>query len=314
MAIEKDNQPTEDTLPETEATVELPGEEGGEAVVAINEDGTTQLNPEVEAESEEDFYSNLAETIDERVLMKLGTELVQMYKSDRESRQDWEDQYVKGLEFLTTNYTAVTKPFQGASTVTHPLLSEAVTQFQAQAFKELLPSEGPVRTQIVGVEDPMRVQQAQRVKDFMNFELMERMEEYVTDFDALLYHLPLAGSAFKKIYYDEVLERAVSKFIPAEDLVIPYYATDIRDCERITHVIRMTENEIKKKQVAGFYRDIELNQPQDNTSDIKKKYNELEGVSKGAESEDTYSVLEMHVDLDIEDEDNVKIPYIVTID
>jgi hypothetical protein len=138
MAIEKDNQPTEDTLPETEATVELPGEEGGEAVVAINEDGTTQLNPEVEAESEEDFYSNLAETIDERVLMKLGTELVQMYKSDRESRQDWEEQYVKGLEFLTTNYTAVTKPFQGASTVTHPLLSEAVTQFQAQAFKELL--------------------------------------------------------------------------------------------------------------------------------------------------------------------------------
>ena len=128
---------------------------------------------------------------------------------------------------------------------------------------------------------------------------MDKMEEYTPEFDQLLFYLPLAGSAFKKIYYDEVLERAVSKFIPAEDLVIPYYATDIRDCERITHIIRMTENEIKKKQVAGFYRDIELNTPQDNTSDIKKKYNELEGVSKGAENEDTYSVLEMHVELDI---------------
>jgi hypothetical protein len=159
-----------------------------------------------------------------------------------------------------------------------------------------------------------RDKQAARVSDFMNYMLMERMDEYTPEFDQLLFYLPLAGSAFKKIYYDEVLERAVSKFIPAEDLVIPYYATDIRDCERITHIIRMTENEIKKKQVAGFYRDIELNTPQDNTSDIKKKYNELEGVSKGAENEDTYSVLEMHVDLDIEDEDNVKIPYIVTID
>ncbi len=239
MAVEKDNQPTDEVV-ETEATVELPGEEGDDATVAINADGTTELNPE--EIPEEDFYSNLAETIDERVLMKLGSELVEMYRSDKTSRQDWEDQYVKGLEFLTTNYTAVTKPFQGASTVTHPLLSEAVTQFQAQAFKELLPSEGPVRTQIIGVEDPLRVQQAQRVKDFMNFELMERMEEYVTDFDALLYHLPLAGSAFKKVYYDGINERAVAKFIRAEDLIVPYFANDLLESERITHVLNLTEN------------------------------------------------------------------------
>ena len=322
MAIEKDNQPTEDTLPETEATVELPGEEGGEAVVAINEDGTTQLNPEVEAESEEDFYSNLAETIDERVLMKLGTELVQMYKSDRESRQDWEDQYVKGLEFLTTNYTAVTKPFQGASTVTHPLLSEAVTQFQAQAFKELLPSEGPVRTQIVGVEDPMRVQQAQRVKDFMNFELMERMEEYVTDFDALLYHLPLAGSAFKKVYYDAINERAVAKFIRAEDLVVPYFANDLMEAERITHILNLTENELIKRQTSGFYRDVDL-QPNDNPQNtIDKKYSELSGAKPSYGKDKLFRILEMHVDLDLDQyqfddnktEKKVKIPYIVTVD
>jgi hypothetical protein len=322
MAIEKDNQPTEDTLPETEATVELPGEEGGEAVVAINEDGTTQLNPEVEAESEEDFYSNLAEKIDERVLMKLGTELVQMYKSDRESRQDWEDQYVKGLEFLTTNYTAVTKPFQGASTVTHPLLSEAVTQFQAQAFKELLPSEGPVRTQIVGVEDPMRVQQAQRVKDFMNFELMERMEEYVSDFDALLYHLPLAGSAFKKVYYDAINERAVAKFIRAEDLVVPYFANDLMEAERITHILNLTENELIKRQTSGFYRDVDL-QPNDNPQNtIDKKYSELSGAKPSYGKDKLFRILEMHVDLDLDQyqfddnktEKKVKIPYIVTVD
>lgn len=321
MAIEKDNQPTEDSLPETEATVELPGEEGGEeAIVAINQDGTTELNPD--AEPEEDFYSNLAEKIDERVLMKLGSELVQMYKSDRDSRQDWEDQYIKGLEFLTTNYTAVTKPFQGASTVTHPLLSEAVTQFQAQAFKELLPSEGPVRTQIVGVEDPLRVQQAQRVKEFMNFELMERMDEYVTDFDSLLYHLPLAGSAFKKVYYDSINERAVAKFIRAEDLVVPYFANDLLESERITHLLNITENELLKRQASGFYRDVDL-QPSDNPQNkIDKKYSELSGSKPSYGKDKLYRILEMHCDLDLDQyefDDNktkkkVKVPYIVTVD
>ena len=321
MVIEKDNKPTEETLPETEATVELPGEEGGEeAIVAINPDGTTQLNPEPEAE--EDFYTNLAENIDDRVLTKLGSELVQMYKSDRDSRQDWEDQYVKGLEFLTTNYTAATKPFAGASTVTHPLLSEAVTQFQAQAFKELLPSEGPVRTQIIGVEDPLRVQQAQRVKEFMNFELMERMDEYVSDFDSLLYHLPLAGSAFKKVYYDAMNERAVAKFIRAEDLVVPYFANDLMEAERITHILNLTENELIKRQTSGFYRDIDL-QPNDNPQNtIDKKYSELSGAKPSYGKDKLFRILEMHVDLDLDQyefddnktEKKVKVPYIVTVD
>ena len=321
MVIEKDNKPTEETLPETEATVELPGEEGGEeAIVAINPDGTTQLNPEPEAE--EDFYSNLSENIDDRVLTKLGSELVQMYKSDRDSRQDWEDQYVKGLEFLTTNYTAATKPFAGASTVTHPLLSEAVTQFQAQAFKELLPSEGPVRTQIIGVEDPLRVQQAQRVKEFMNFELMERMDEYVSDFDSLLYHLPLAGSAFKKVYYDAMNERAVAKFIRAEDLVVPYFANDLMEAERITHILNLTENELIKRQTSGFYRDIDL-QPNDNPQNtIDKKYSELSGAKPSYGKDKLFRILEMHVDLDLDQyefddnktEKKVKVPYIVTVD
>ena len=270
--------------------------------------------PVVEEQVEDEFNKNIAEEMDERDLQDLANQLISDFRNDKQTREDWEQSYTKGLDLLGFKYTLQTRPFQGASGVTHPLLAEAVTQFQAQAYKELLPPEGPVRTQIIGVQNQEREDQASRVSDFMNYMLMERMEEYTPEFDQLLFYLPLAGSAFKKIYYDEVLERAVSKFIPAEDLVIPYYATDIRDCERITHVIKMTENEIKKKQVAGFYRDIELNPPQDNTSDIKKKYNELEGVSKGAESEDTYSILEMHVDLDIEDEDNVKIPYIVTID
>ena len=198
--------------------------------------------PAVEEQVEDDFYKNIAEEMDERDLQDLANQLISDFKNDKLTREDWEQSYTKGLDLLGFKYTLQTRPFQGASGVTHPLLAEAVTQFQAQAYKELLPPEGPVRTQIIGVQNQEREDQASRVADFMNYMLMERMDEYTPEFDQLLFYLPLAGSAFKKIYYDEVLERAVSKFIPAEDLVIPYYATDIRDCERITHVIRMTEN------------------------------------------------------------------------
>ena len=270
--------------------------------------------PPAEEPVEDNFYANLAEEMDERDLQDLAIQLISDYKNDKETRQDWEESYTKGLDLLGFKYTTQTRPFQGASGVTHPLLAEAVTQFQAQAYKELLPPEGPVRTQIIGVQNSDREDQAQRVQDFMNYMLMERMDEYTPEFDQLLFYLPLAGSAFKKVYYDEVMERAVSKFIPAEDLVVPYYLTDLRDCERITHIIKMTENEIRKQQVAGFYRDIDLKQPQNKTTDIQQKYDEIQGVRKAAEGEDTYTILEMHVDLDIEDEDNVKIPYIVTID
>jgi hypothetical protein len=208
--------------------------------------------PVVEEQVEDDFNKNIAEEMDERDLQDLANQLISDFKNDKLTREDWEQSYTKGLDLLGFKYTLQTRPFQGASGVTHPLLAEAVTQFQAQAYKELLPSEGPVRTQIIGVQNQEREDQAARVSDFMNYMLMERMDEYTPEFDQLLFYLPLAGSAFKKIYYDEVLERAVSKFIPAEDLVIPYYATDIRDCERITHIIRMTENEIKKKIYVGI--------------------------------------------------------------
>jgi hypothetical protein len=270
--------------------------------------------PIVEETAEDDFSKNLAEDMDERDLKDLASQLISDFKNDKETRADWEDSYTKGLDLLGFKYTVQTRPFQGASGVTHPLLAEAVTQFQAQAYKELLPADGPVRTQVIGKVDVEKEEQATRVKDFMNYMITEQMDEYTPEFDQLLFYLPLAGSTFKKIYYDEVLERAVSKFVPAEDLILPYYTTSLLDCERITHIIRMTDNEVRKNQVAGFYRDIDLTQAEDNQSDIKSKYNSLEGVSKGSEADDTRTVLEMHVDLDLEDDNNVKIPYIVTID
>jgi hypothetical protein len=270
--------------------------------------------PVVEETAEDEFSKNLAEDMDERDLKDLASQLISDFKNDKETRADWEDSYTKGLDLLGFKYTVQTRPFQGASGVTHPLLAEAVTQFQAQAYKELLPADGPVRTQVIGKVDVQKEEQATRVKDFMNYMITEQMDEYTPEFDQLLFYLPLAGSTFKKIYYDEVLERAVSKFVPAEDLILPYYTTSLLDCERITHIIRMTDNEVRKNQVAGFYRDIDLTQAEDNQSDIKSKYNSLEGVSKGSEADDTRTVLEMHVDLDLEDDNNVKIPYIVTID
>jgi len=201
-------------------------------------------------------------------------------------------------------------------------LSEAVTQFQAQAYKELLPSDGPVKTRIVGLQNETVEAQAERVKDFMNYQIMEKMEEYTPEFDQLLFYLPLAGSAFKKIYYDALLERAVSKFIPAEDLVVPYFATDLKDAPRITHVLKQSENDLLKKMATGFYKEVELMKPEKKDNKIKDKYNELEGVKAVETNDYIYSVLEMHVDLDLsdyiaeneEDKINIKIPYIVTIE
>jgi hypothetical protein len=307
MAIESDNPINEEVDVEEEAVVTLPPEEGEE---------------EVTEESEQDFYANIAEDIDDKALSQLASDLISEYDSDRESRKDWEDTYRNGLDLLGFKYKSTTQPFKGASNVTHPLLSEAVTQFQAQAYKELLPSDGPVKTKIVGLQNEQTEAQAERVKDFMNFQIMEKMEEYTPEFDQLLFYLPLAGSAFKKIYYDSVLERAVSKFIPAEDLVVPYYATDLKDAPRITHVLKQSENDLLKKMAAGFYREVDLMKPQKKENKIQDKYNELEGI-KPVESKDyIYNVLEMHVDLDLsdyiaendEDKINIKIPYVVTIE
>jgi len=273
-------------------------------------------------EEVQDFYVNLAEGMDERVLAGIANELLADYKKDKESRGDWEKSYTSGLDLLGFKYNNEDGPFQGASSVTHPMLAESVTQFQAQAYKELLPSDGPVSSQVVGALTPEKEAQAQRVEEFMNYMITEEMEEYTPEFDQLLFYLPLAGSAFKKVYFDDVMQRAVSKFVPAEDLVVPYYATDLKDCERITHLVRMSENDILKKQQIGFYRDVDILPSRMEDSEVQDKYNELSGQSRSGDAEGDYqfNVLEMHVDLDLEDpedksdEKNIKIPYVVTLD
>ena len=308
MAVEKNN----DTIVSEEEITEQPEGLPPEVIVEGEE--------EVEETPEQDFNANLAEEMDESTLKSMASDLIDEYKKDRVSRKEWEDAYIKGLDLLGTKYTEVTKPFKGASGVTHPLLAESVTQFQAQAYKELIPSDGPVRTQIIGLQTPATEQQADRVKEYMNYLLMDKMEEYTTDMDQMLFYLPLSGSTFKKVYYDEMLGRPVSKFIPAEDLVVPYFASDLKDCERISHTIKMTQNEVIKKQAAGFYRDIELIKGNTEPDPLQKKLNELEGV-KGTGSDYLHNILEVHVDLNLDDYEDfddkakkIKIPYIVTID
>ena len=313
MAIEKENQ----EQIEEEVKVDTPQEQPEGLPPEVMVEGQ---EPVVE-DLEEEFSANLAEGMDERILKSLGSELLSEYKKDRTSRKDWEDAYIKGLDLLGTNYTEQSKPFKGASGVTHPLLAESVTQFQASAYKELLPSDGPVRTSIVGLRTPATEQQAQRVKEYMNYLLMEKMEDYTTDMDQMLFYLPLSGSTFKKVYYDEFLQRPCSKFIPAEDLVVPYYASDLKDAGRITHVIKMTENDINKKMAAGFYRDVDLPKPQQKKDEVQDAINKLDGM-KDTYSDYIYNILEMHVDLNLDDYENfdnkikkgIKIPYIVTLD
>ena len=312
MAVENNNETftEEDKIEET--VVEQPDGLPPEVMVEGEE--------EVEERPQDDFNANLAEAMDERTLKDMARELADEYKKDKLSRKEWEEAYIKGLDLLGTRYQEVTKPFKGASGVTHPLLAESVTQFQAQAYKELVPSDGPVRTQVIGLQTPQTEQQAERVKDYMNYLLMEEMEDYTTDMDQMLFYLPLSGSTFKKIYYDVLLDRPVSKFVPAEDLVVPYFASDLKDSERITHVIKMTQNEVVKKQAAGFYRDIELTESDSEPDDVQKKLNQLEGIKRTGDDY-LHTILEMHVDLNLDDYEDfddrakkIKIPYIVTID
>jgi len=313
MAVEKNNETVVEEDKVEETVVEQPDGLPPEVVVEGEEETIEEENT--------DFNANLAENMDERTLKDLAMDLIQEYKKDKTSRKEWEDAYIKGLDLLGTRYQETSRPFKGASSVTHPLLAESVTQFQAQAYKELVPSDGPVRTQTIGLQTPQVEAQADRVKDYMNYLLMEEMEDYTTDMDQMLFYLPLPGSTFKKVYYDAMLQRPVSKFIPAEDLVVPYFASDLKDCERITHVIKMTKNEVIKKQAAGFYRDIELIESNSEPDSVQKKLNELEGI-KGTGSDYLHTILEMHVDLSLDDFDEdfddkakkIKIPYIVTID
>ena len=268
-----------------------------------------------------EHFQNLAEIMDDQDLDELGTSLFDKYTDYKESRGDWEQSYREGLELLGFKYERRTEPFRGASGVNHPVLAEAVTQFQAQAYKELLPADGPVRAQILGDITNEKQDQAHRVKDFMNYQIMDQMQEYEPEFDQMLFYLPLSGSTFKKVYYDDLLGRAVSKFVPADDLIVPYSANSLEDAEAIVHVIKMSENELKKQQVSGFYRDIELGQPPITSNELEEKERQLEGITKGSQ-EDQFTILEMHVNLDLEgfedmgadgEPTEIKLPYIVTI-
>jgi len=307
-------------------------EDDAQIEVAIEEDqemlpeGIEMVgDEELEVEAEEyDHAANLAEVLDDSVLGELSSDIQAKFREDVESREDWEEAIAKGLGLLGINYEDRSEPFLGASGVTHPLLSEAVTQFQAQAYKEMLPSGGPVKSQVLGAPTKETEDQAQRVEDFMNYQITEIMEEYDPDTDQMLFYLPLTGSTFKKVYFDETKQRAVSKFVPAEDMVVPYSASDLRTAERVTHVVRMTYNDIRKLQVAGVYKDVELSNSDydEDEGAIQERADELLGLRPNY-SDDAYTLLECHVDLDLEgfedmdmagNPSGVMLPYIVTID
>ena len=326
------------SLPNTKTTIEIPGQTEIEQTIQeetqstnspveikMDEDGGAEISFDPSAaapQGGEDHYANLSEFLDESILVEIGSELEGQYKDYRSSRQDWEMTYTNGLELLGFKYERRTEPFNNASGVTHPVLAESVTQFQSQAYKELLPADGPVRTQIVGLIDSQKEQQSERVRDFMNYQIMTVMKEYEPEFDQMLFYLPLSGSTFKKVYYDAILGRAVSKFIPAEDLIVPYSATSLEDADAIIHVLKISENDLRKQQVSGFYKDVELGQPTIKTDPIKEKERELEGV-RIERQDNIYTLLECHVNLDIEgfedkDQDGeptgIKLPYVVTIE
>ena len=316
-------------LPDVEIPIDVPMEfpdgaeiiedgEGGAIVQAIRE-GEMEIPDESIP-----FDANLAEILDDGTLGELSSELRASYNEDLDSRDEWEETYVKGLDLLGLRTEERTTPFEGASGITHPMISESVTQFQAQAYKELLPAGGPVRTNVLGLQNAEREEQANRVKDFMNYQITEVMEEYDPDMDQMLFYLPLSGSTFKKVYFDQTRQRAVSKFIPAQDLVVPYSASDLATSTRVTHVLRMDENDVRKMQVAQVYRDVDLNTSSDTEEDpVKQKVNELEGISKNY-SDDVLTILEMHVELDLErfedldpetgEPTGIRLPYVVTID
>jgi hypothetical protein len=325
------------------STIELPGEDKITEAIAqqINQEQEAPDNIEIiqteeggaevsfdpskaMAEGSENHFANLAEYLEDDVLGPLGSELKGMYLDYKSSRKDWEESYTKGLDLLGFKYEDRGEPFQGASGATHPVLAEAVTQFQSLAYKELLPASGPVRTQIIGAPSSAKEQQSERVKEFMNYQLMSEMREYEQEFDQMLFYLPLSGSTFKKVYYDELLGRAVSKFVPADDLLVPYSATSLEDADSIIHKINISENDLKKQQVGGFYRDIELGDASDMDDSIAEKERELDGIRKADNSSDMYTLLECHVDLDLDgfqDENpdtgeatEIKLPYIVTIE
>ena len=329
------------SLPNTNLDDQLPSPEALEEVdvTEVEEKGPVEVTPDEEGGATIDFdptnrpnipgteehFDNLADILPDDILDPVGNKLTGDYMDYKMSRKDWEQAYINGIDLLGFKYVNRTQPFQGASGATHPVLAEAVTQFQAQAYKELLPADGPVRTQIIGASSPQRQAQSDRVKDFMNYQILDVMKEYEPEFDSMLFHLPLAGSTFKKVYYDELLGRAVSKFVPADDLVVPYTANSLDDAEAVVHIVKMSENELRKQQVIGFYRDIELAAPSYPPDDrLKDAERKLEGTQRTARNEQLYTLLECHVNLDLEgfedlhpetgEPTGVKLPYVVTIE
>jgi len=285
------------------------------------EAGGIKIEIDPDEESDDDFNANLAEDMDEGQLTELCGDLLGEFEEDLSSRKDWMQTYVDGLELLGMKIEERTEPWPGACGVYHPLLSEALVKFQAETIMETFPSQGPVKTQIIGKETPEKKEAAVRVKDDMNYQLTEVMVEYRPEHERMLWGLGLSGNAFKKVYYDPSIERQVSLFVPAEDVVVPYGASNIQTSERVTHVMRKTENDLRKLQVAGFYRDVELGDPVDSFDEVEKKIAEKMGFR--ASSDDRYKVLEMHVDMDLpgyedKDEDGeptgIALPYVVTIE
>ena len=295
--------------------------------VTPEEDGGATINFEpgaINVPGTENHFDNLADLLPDEITSPIGSRLKENYVDYKNSRKEWERTYIEGLDLLGFKYELRNEPFQGASGATHPVLAEAVTQFQATAYKELLPADGPVRTQILGMVTPQKEQQSNRVKNYMNYLIMDRMKEYEPEFDSMLFHLPLAGSTFKKVYYDDLLGRAVSKFVPADDLIVPYTANSLQDADAIIHVLKISENDLRKQQVGGFYSDVDIGQPGENIKDeITSKEKELEGVSKSGKQQPVYTLLECHVDLDLEgfedigpdgEPTGIKLPYIVTVE
>jgi len=298
-------------------------EDGPEIEIIEDDDGSVvvDFDPTDQRGVDDDFYGNLAEEMPDRELNQIASDLLGAFDSNKAGRQEWEDAYTDGLDLLGFNYEERTQPFRGASGVTHPLLAEAATQFQAQAFNELLPASGPVKTHVMGKETREKQDQAKRVRQYMNYYLMNVMEDYTPDMDQMLFYLPLAGSTFKKTYFDETLGRAVSKFVPAQNLVVPYDTSDLDTCPNISQVVRMDLNDLRKKQLAGIYIDVDVIPAQGELSEVDSEINRIDGVEPGQIDYDC-TLLECHVDLDLdgyEDMDSdgeptgIKIPYIVTI-
>jgi len=321
MAIEKQMEPSDLEIEETDATdieVEIVNPD---AVSIETEDGGVIIDFEggiAEDIMGPDHDANLAEFIDEATLQSMASELVGDFNSDRESRQDWARAYVKGLDLLGMKIEERSQPWAGASGVFHPVLTEAVVRFQAQAMGEIFPASGPVRTKIMGKLTPEKADQADRIQTEMNYLLTEEMTEYRDETEQMLFKLPLAGSAFKKVYYDPLEDRPVAMFVPAEDFVVSYGASDLASCPRYTHIMKKTSNEILELQVAGFYRDVDLPDPEPDFTDIQEKYDELDGESAIIEDDDRHTILEMHVTMNMpeefDDPDNIARPYVITID